>query len=370
MNEQIRRRLDQIAGLLDENHIKKAEELQEKVWAFEPVDQIPTIISDFIPSDHKLYPYYETFTDMDKMFWNELALTYAGTVLKDHRMFTLRANYGPAIVPSIFGSDFIVDKNTTWVNGFHSSIKIKDLINRGIPDINTGLCSRSFETQAFFKNYLTESGLEKLMHIVQTDTQGPFDIAEMIWGAEIYYAMCDEPDLVHEFMSLITETIILYIKQLKINTNEPLSDIYHWWYKVPAAVRIVDDVSTNLSPEMYSEFVKPYNEKVFNAFGSGYMHYCGHGLQSHELRLDTKGLKGIEMAGGNVAQNTWEYNLKSIWEQAFKKKVTICWLIPGLPETRPELNTGLIYLNSVTNAVNPPENVPEYYKKVRDFWSF
>jgi hypothetical protein len=128
MNEQIRRRLDQIGVSLDEKHLKKAEELQEKVWAFKPVDQIPTIISDFIPSDHKLYPYSETFTDMDKMFWNELALTHAGILLKDHRMFTLRANYGPAIVPSIFGSDFIVDKNTTWVNGFHSSSKTEEYL--------------------------------------------------------------------------------------------------------------------------------------------------------------------------------------------------------------------------------------------------
>ena len=95
--------------------------------------------------------------------------------------------------------------------------------------------------------------------------------------------MHDEPELVHALMDLITRTTITFVRRQKEVLGEPPDEMYHWWYRVPAGVRVVDDVTFNVSPAMYAEFCRPYNERLFADFGGGYIHYCGHMLKSQEL---------------------------------------------------------------------------------------
>ena len=84
---------------------------------------------------------------------------------------------------------------------------------------------------------------------------------------------------------------------------------------------------------MYAEFCRPYNERLFAAFGGGYIHYCGHGLQAQGLRLTTPGLRGIEM-GAEDAWHNPAHTLESVWAAASARRVTIC---------SAGLNTGLVY---------------------------
>lgn len=38
-----------------------------------------------------------------------------------------------------------------------------------------------------------------------------------------------------------------------------------------------DDSAMNLSPEMFEEFIKPYDQKILNELGGGAVHFCGKG---------------------------------------------------------------------------------------------
>jgi hypothetical protein len=49
-----------------------------------------------------------------------------------------------------------------------------------------------------------------------------------------------------------------------------------------------------LSPSIYSEFIRPMNEKVFHALGAGGIHWCGNGDQWRSELVDTKGLACID----------------------------------------------------------------------------
>jgi hypothetical protein len=372
MNPRLAEKLKQISDLINPGHVQNVEALQEKIWTFEKVDRIPVMMMNLKPLDYELYPYDETFDHPEKMMWNELISTYVGAALQDDRIYTIRANYGPAIVPSLFGSKITVDRTTTWIESAHDQAVIRQMVSRGMPEINAHLAAKALETQSLFRSCLEEYNISQYVHVVQTDTQGPFDIAEMIWGTEIYYAMYDEPDLVHAFLDLVTETIIAYIKLQKSNIKEKANEMYHWWYKVPGGARIVDDVTTTLSPAMYKEFVKPYNERIFKAFGNGYMHYCGHTLQNQALRLDTDGIVGIEMAGANLADPASGYDLETIWKSAYDQNVVICWFGPGMPEKKIDLPSGLIVLcYDAEIAENSPYfSSKEYYQRAKDFWRF
>jgi hypothetical protein len=177
--------------------------------------------------------------------------------------------------------------------------------------------------------------------------------------------MADEPDLVHALLDLLTDTIIEFTRAQKANVGEPNDRADHFFYAIPGGIRVVDDVAMNLSTAMYRQFCVPYHERLYAAFGGGYMHYCGHKLHSHGVRLETKGLRGIEMGFDNPGRNP-AYRLEAIWPQAARARRTILWMYEGLPSARPALNTGLIY-GCRTTGVPWPE-VREKTKRAVDFW--
>ncbi|MCX6028378.1 MAG: hypothetical protein NT169_03620 [Chloroflexi bacterium] len=342
MNQQLHDGLRRIADLVDPQQVRTAERLQKAVWAYEPVERIPVVMHRAVPPDWPLFAQTETFEDPEKMLWNQLREARIGVGVRDDRMMTVRANYGPAILPSLFGATVHVDDATTWVEPCHSSRTIREIVDRGVPDLTGGFGTKVMETEAFFRDTLRNHGLDPYVHLFQANNQGLFDVAYLLWGQEIYFAMRDEPELVHALMDLVTRTTIAFVRRQKEVMGEPPDEMYHWWYRVPAGVRVVDDVTFNLSPAMYAEFCLPYAQRLFANFG-GYIHYCGHILKSQELRLGTPGLRGVEM-GGEEAWHNPNYTLEKVWRQAAAHRVTICWVGPGLPTGRPAgLDTGLVY---------------------------
>jgi hypothetical protein len=343
MNQQLRGGLRRMADLIDPEHVAAAERLQTEVWAFKPAARVPVILHRLAPPDWPLYPFDVAFANPEKMLWNQLCEARIGAELRDDRLLNVRVHYGLAAVPSLFGAPVRPQPATIWVEPCHDARAIRTLVDRGMPELTTGLGRCILETEGFFRATLHDFGLDPFVHMFQADNQGPFDCAYLLWGEEIYLAMHDDPDLVHALLDLITETTIAFVQRQKEVLGEPRDQMYHWWYRVPAGVRAVDDVTINLSRQMYAEFCRPYNERLFAAFGGGYIHYCGHGLHAQDLRVTTQGLRGIEM-GAEEAWHNPAYTLEAIWRAASARRVAICWAGPGLPAARPAgLDTGLLY---------------------------
>jgi len=275
------------------------------------------------------------------------------------------------MIPALLGCEYFVDRSTTWVKPLKTSGAVKRIVERGVPDFTTGLAARVLETQVIFKGYLEDSGLDEYIHIFQSDNQGPFDCADMMWGEPIYYAMYDEPELVHALLELVTQTTIAFVKEQQKILGVNDGSMYYWWWKLPGGVRVVDDMTTAISPASYAEFSKPYAEKLFEAFGGGYMHYCGHTLQNQELRVATKGLSAIDMGGRETAEELEghrdAYIIQKLCDQAAKYKTAILFGDTGLPEIRPNISTGLVYAD-VNKARRSFEQAVEYLKVVKEYW--
>jgi len=367
MEAQLRDGLRRIADRVDRSHLKEVELLQKAIWDYQPAERIPVLMHGLAPPDWKMFPFNETFDDPEKMLWNQLYQSHVGVFVRDDRMMTVRPNFWVANIPSLFGWPYVVDENTAWVQGCNDAGAIRSLVDRGMPDVASGLSPRAVELFSIYRGYLDEAGLSDVIHFFQPDCQSPFDCAALMWGEDIYMAVCDTPELVHQLLDLLTETIIAYVRMMKRVMREPDDYIYHWWYRVPGALRVVDDSTMLLSPAMYDEFIRPYNERIFAAFGAGYMHYCGHGLQSQHQRVATRGLRGIEMGACEVGSKNENYVLEEICRQAAERRVAISWMgPPGLPASRPDIATGLIYGHIDRSLAW--EEAPERLKRIREFW--
>ena len=108
-------------------------------------------------------------------------------------------------------------------------------------------------------------------------------------------------------MELCTETLIQWVKVQKQHAGAALeSGAYPHGILIPpkfGGVWISDDDCTIISPQMYAEFVVPYNSRILKAFGGGTIHFCGNAEHQLENFLKIEGLTGINnFCMGNFKQ--------------------------------------------------------------------
>jgi hypothetical protein len=149
------------------------------------------------------------------------------------------------------------------------------------------ICAEVFEKYPKIKKYV------KVYH---PDLQGPLDICELLWGGEIFYAMYDEPELVHAMLRLVTDTYIEFIEKW-FKMFPPSAEMNpHWgmlWHR--GAITLRNDSAMNLSPALYREYAMPYDGELLARYG-GAEHFCGRGDHYIELLSTLPGLNGVQMS--------------------------------------------------------------------------
>ena len=132
--------------------------------------------------------------------------------------------------------------------------------------------------------------------MIHPDTQGPLDICELLWGCEMFYEMYEEPELVHGFMKLITQTYEKFLdKWFAMYPNKQDLNA-HWSFLMKGTIVLRDDSAMNLSPDFYDEFSVPYDQRLLSHFGGGAIHFCGRGDHYIESLASLEGLYAFNMS--------------------------------------------------------------------------
>ncbi|MEN6335409.1 MAG: hypothetical protein ABFE01_14255 [Phycisphaerales bacterium] len=217
-------------------------------------------------------------------------------------LLAVRCNYGTAILPSLFGAEiFVMDREIDTLPACRplegGADAVKRLLDRGVPDLNAGQGELVFRMGEYFGQLLREyPNLSRYIYLYHPDLQGPMNVCEMLWGGSLYVDFYDKPDLIKDFLSLIVETYIRFMRRWEETTQaggirpeaggayslqSTASSLHgysvHWSMLHRGRIMIRDDAATNLSPAMYDEFVRPYDQRLLNELGGGAIHFCGRG---------------------------------------------------------------------------------------------
>lgn len=286
----------------DEKLINKGKERQEAIWNNKKSDYIPILISGRLP-ERDQYPVYnlkEQFFDKEKMWAEQLWSVIAQVRGGSDAQLSLRANLGTGLVPTIFGLEQLVfEDKMPWLKEHLSK---EEIINFEFPDdlSQAGLMPLAIEYINFF-----QEKLKGRAQVYVSDTQGPFDIAHLVRGDEIFTDFYDDPDFVHHLLRLSTRAYIECTKAMKVANREELSSGYHGFlYMGRGGVRACEDTSTLLSPSCLREFVVPYLEEALRPFGGGWVHFCGHNPHLLDLVIDIDEVRGINL--GNPEMYDYE----------------------------------------------------------------
>lgn len=319
--------VDDVLELLDPDpdRLAKGRERMVKVWRNEEPDHLPLLAGGATVPEREQFPHYtleEQFSDKEKMLVGHLwGMISVARGIGDAQP-TLRANFGVGFIPSLFGlkSTFTQPDQMPWVVGPLPQERIERL---DVPDVRkAGLMPRFLEFVSYFKEKLDGKG-----RVYLSDTQGPFDIAHLLRGHQIYYDVYDHPEFVHHLMEVVTITYIEASKIMKEAIGEPLNAGYHGgMYMENGGVRVCDDSSINLSEEQYRTFVQPYMERALEPFGGGWYHFCGNGKHILNAILDIPHVRGINLGNPKM------YDFGEVLPKVLKRGKFYAGVIPADPD--------------------------------------
>ncbi len=239
--------------------------------------------------------------DFDRMVLQQFGGCSAALAEGSGLLLNVRCNYGSSILPSLFGVQlFIMDEALDTLptsRPLNDPAAIRQFVERGLPDLQSGWGARVFEMGRRFMDIAREyPNLGRWVSIYHPDLQGPLDACEVIWGASMFYALYDQPALVHSLLELITQTYIQFMRAWEAIVLFRQEGNVHWGYYHQGAIMLRDDSAMNLSPSMVAEFARPYDQRLLDAFGGGAIHFCGRGDHYIDQLGTLRGLRAINLS--------------------------------------------------------------------------
>ena len=174
-----------------------------------------------------------------------------------------------AIAANFNGVEIIWDdKNPPRIKHFIN--EIGELRKLKLPQVTDGICGRKIkmliDMQEEIKNYtVTLNGNPIPVKVSAPGSEGPFTDALDLLGEKLFVWLYEYPEDIKRFMEILSTALINFEKYIRSLCKHKRKGI-----------SITSDGAEMLSPDMFKEFVLPYNEMIFNAFPEyKEFHMCG-----------------------------------------------------------------------------------------------
>lgn len=267
----------------------------------------------------------DALEDYEKMALSQLKACSDILACGGGKLLSVRANYGTGIIPTMFGAPlYIMPYETDTLPCTKKLEKTENLLESGIPDLKQGLCGKVFEFGEYFKELIENYPMiKKHVHVYAPDLQGPLPITESLLGTDMYLDLYDEPEKIEAIMELATNTFIMVLK--KWLSYFPLygeNKSIDWGMLHKGNVLIRNDAAMNISGDCYEEFVQPFDQKIFDVFGGGAIHFCGKGDHYIDRLANLKNICAI-----NMSQPDWN-NMDIIYRNTVDKGIQIFGMQP------------------------------------------
>ncbi len=363
----VRQILDDLEPRIDLAHVARARARNRAALDYANVDRAPIVF--YLPyegTQFTPYPYAEAFADPAKMMVNELLIgftsIYHAVDLRDDAPYCLRPNLGIGILSSQFGAEVrLVENNPPWVMPLGDVEKLRALADAPLPDVHSGLVPRALEQYDYFADALKDyPNCRAAFQFTMPDLQGPFSIAELLFGSAIYPVFYDGPGLIRHWLARITAQMIAVYRVLVAKTKGDLGAGYCYQHAVAVKgnVLVRDDSMINLSPKMYREVVLPFDQQLGQELGVA-VHFCGRGSHQVGNLLQIPNLGSLDF--GNPEMN----DLDALYAQAQLQRVALLRL--AVPENELRASTIAHRFPRGANLTIKPTSVQHAHALLRQY---
>ena len=226
---------------------------------------------------YDLDDYPRRFRDPQAMWESEMARARPVVDWPTDGVPTVRPNLGVTFVPAMAGLPFNLPEGAMpWPGEPLSEDTIRAARDLAVTETET------YRLAAEFYAVHRQSG-EARIAAYQADTQGVFDIAHLLYGDEIFYALAnpDCAEWIDELMDLSADLYVRASEAMKADLREEPGVMMHG-HGTPqgvsfphAGVRMAEDTATLLSPGMIERHILPVVRSCAEPFAGVFVHYCG-----------------------------------------------------------------------------------------------
>lgn len=259
---------------VDQERLALAKKRQAAVWRGKKPDKWPIVMAtELTDEQEEMIPnpdFPEAFEDPEMMLCQQIRMAAKIANSNSDGVPSIRANMGTGTLLACIGLEQGVRPGQMpWLKNHLSREQVAAL---SIDDILIqGTFARALDFIGYFKDVMGD-----MVDIYCVDTQGPFDLAHLMLGDEVFYLIFEDPELLHHALELCCEIYIRATKATKEAIGEPQDSMVHGQLYVPnAGVRICEDTTTLIGDEGIEKFALPYTKRVASEFGTAWMHYCG-----------------------------------------------------------------------------------------------
>ncbi|MDD5727724.1 MAG: uroporphyrinogen decarboxylase family protein [Victivallales bacterium] len=299
----------------DYEHIRQSRERQCRFWRSGKVTPPLLFIGGKLSAEQEKIPdynYAEIFTDKMKMLCREMKGACAAANGRSDMIPSIRANLGAGILLACLGleQEAFPDK-MPWLREHLSKERISKLSPSDIKP--RGSFARGLEMMRYFREVMDAS-----LPVYVMDTQGPFDLAHLMLGDELFIQLYDDPAFVHHLMNLCFELGLKTHRWMKAAIDEPITSLHHSCsiYSDSFGIRICEDTAVMLNPDHIEEFAMAYSRKLAREFGGAWVHYCGYNENLTDAILSYPEFKVLNF--GHIPGHEYEIDFEKNMEKFAK----------------------------------------------------
>lgn len=254
--------------------IARAKERQARFWQGLPNDVPPIICAGPLRPEQADIPapdFKEAFEQLDQMIFGQVRAACQMANSGSDGVPSVRGNYGTGVLLACLGLEqqVFADK-MPWLKTHLTRAQVSALTPDDIKI--QGTFARGLE----FMHRVREL-FGAALPVYCMDTQGPFDLAHLIIGDDIFYLIHDDPPLLDHLMQIAIALGIRTHEWMKEINGEPQNHFTHSnaIYAETIGLRICEDTSAVVGPDVIGQICLPATRRLAGHFGNAWVHYCG-----------------------------------------------------------------------------------------------
>jgi len=312
---------------LDE--IERRKQLVRDLWAGRPVDHIPVQL--IVSNPQPPYPMREQMQNADKQL--QVALRIAGlswqSVPEGDYIPAMRPDVGCSCLATAFGAELFWGDSPDQTCGVKKpALKdVNEAWNLDVPVPDAGQLAEGIRRVRTF----AQAG-DGFVSVSLLDMAGGLNVAmDLLGGEALYVSMREKPEalecLLDKIQRVFEATIGLQIEAAGGEDRITTTDFPDYWFPEGQKDHVSDDISANISPEMYRRFSLPCHDRIFSRYGNGGLHNCGPNPCLEQYLEHTPAPRALDLSYPYSRQDL--PRIKSLYR---KRALVYLDELPSLPE--------------------------------------
>jgi hypothetical protein len=266
---------------IDFDAVERRKQRIRDIWQYKKVDHVP--LGLYAVDNMEEFTRKEIEQEKEKNLRFDLnSARKSLMLLSDDYIPFVKPEVGCSTIPSILGAE------TYFTNEFDNFSAVKEPLARNMEELDN-LYIPENEEEIKLKG-LMPLNLDKIRYyrevVGDRINYAGFDIGGVLCGSVdildsslFYMSLLTDKEKMLKFLDNLS-SLYLKVQKILINNFGGLSNMMNidWepsWYPEGHKGYLSDDPCANIGIPMFEDFSKPFNKKIYDAFGYGGFHNCG-----------------------------------------------------------------------------------------------